>query len=356
MESFAEPKYYRQLKLHLQDYINNPQFVKMGEVNSTLSGLANYQRLYNHPPDNYEFLLRQLNSINTKRIIFDARQATVFDKSDPIKVDGLKLFPPFKDFYLEFTEGIEVEAQEPGYVDKLVSIIYIHEMSKIPVFDGKEIKEYPASMLICMFWNEKTFQWTDRCFRLNVENKLVFPAVQNVRNTINPSEVPTSWNDNSWFLSKMEIPEIPNRKIGFWEDAIQSYGDLLFWIFAYISAKSIKIEEVKISRQVRRAMERKGIMPNPWHRVTVEPKLVDRDFGGETETGREVGYRFDVISHLRFNRHKLKDGSYRYRVEIVPNHQRGLSKDIYIPKTYEVKGNKTILPEMKHYLDGEKIP
>jgi hypothetical protein len=116
-------------------------------------------------------------------------------------------------------------------------------------------------------------------------------------------------------------------------------------------AKSVKIREEQepMSRQVRRALEREKKIPAPWHVVYVEPKTGVKGTPGGGE-GAEHGYRYDVIGHLRCGRHKTKDG-YRETIEWVSDHQRGLKHELYIPKTYQVEGNRKIEPSvLRNYL------
>lgn len=326
MINWKAPQFYTPLEEHLRLSIREPR----------------------HPFE-YETLHKVITSVNTKRILFDSRQATVFGKSGPIGVDGLKLHSPFDQFYLEFTEPIEIEGQEPGYKDHLIAIIYLDNCSKLPVTypDGNKLIEN-ASFVTFIFRNFESNEWIDRAWRMSLPEKLAYPAVMNVLETANPSEIPEEWPERRWFVSGMEIDGFPNRKIGWWEGAVQNYTNLLTWIFAYMMSKSVHITPEPMSRQVRRYNERKGIVPRPWHHVWVEPKLTDVPHESEEDAdGPE--YRFDVIGHLRFNRHKLKTGSYRHTVEWVPDHQRGLKNEIYIPKTYCVKKGNTPIPEMAGY-------
>jgi hypothetical protein len=342
MNTFKEPPYYRQFKQHLQDYLSHPEMVQLGRVSKTT--------IADESMRNYQEEMRLITSVNTKRVIFDARQATIFDKSQPIPVEGIKIQPPFDQLYIEFTEPVEIQAQEPGYFDKLVAILYMHDTSSIPVRTEKGTEYIPASMAIFILFNEEKNQWTDRAFRFSLERKMAFPAVMNVRGTADPSEIPADWSDVSWFTTGLNIPEMPNRHIGWWEQGIQSFSQLLCWMFSYMMAKSVKIEQIPLTRQLRRQLERqKGYVPQPWHRVWVEPKVFEKRISDLPGEGGEHGYRYDVISTLRFNKHKLKDGSYRHTIEFVPAHQRGLKHNLYIPKTYEVSGNRKILPETNEY-------
>ncbi len=310
----------------------------------------------------YEVILSILENVKTKRLIFDARQAIVFDKSGPISLPGDKIKSPFDQFYLELTELIEVDGQEPGFRDKLVAIIYLDQNGDVPVETEIGLQHINASACVFIFFNEDTNQWVDRTFRLCLETKTAVCAVLNATQIYHqpktnygdnrhrdPSDLPADWDKSKYFIPNMKISSMPNRHIGWWENAIQEHVELVLWIFAYTMAKSVKIEEIKLSRQMRRFNDRKGYIPRPWHRVFVEPKLVDKKISLEKGERQEVGFRFDVIQHLRFNKHKLLDGSYRYTIELVPSHQRGLKHEIYIPKTYVIEKGKKFLKENEQY-------
>ena len=75
--------------------------------------------------------------------------------------------------------------------------------------------------------------------------------------------------------------------------------------------------------------------------------------GTEGDVGRQHSYRYDVMGHIRFGRHKLGDGTYRHTFEFVRPHQRGLKNSIYIPKTYNVRAGKVSHPMMKDYWEGK---
>ena len=102
-------------------------------------------------------------------------------------------------------------------------------------------------------------------------------------------------------------------------------------LLAYMTAKGIEIVEHPIPRGPRRQLERKSL-PNPWHVIQVEPKIIIRNQDEEREeTDRRHSYRYDVAGHIRFGRHRLRDGTHRSTREWVRPHQRGLAYSRYIP-------------------------
>jgi hypothetical protein len=142
------------------------------------------------------------------------------------------------------------------------------------------------------------------------------------------------------------------RVYGWWETYVCFIARLLTYMTAYTMAKGVVITPEVMTRQARRRRER-GKEPAPWHIVKVEPKFMSakRRGGGDdpTGTGSEHSYRYDVMGHLRFGKHKLGDGTYRHTIEWVAPHQRGLQHTRYIPKTYKVEKGKNVSERMKAY-------
>jgi hypothetical protein len=331
----------------------------------------------------YQQLYRMLKATECKRMMFDARQIAVFDQSDPIKLEGDKIRAPFGLFWMEMTEPIKVAAQQPGYEDDLYAIVFMENC-----FPGHNVltptgmKKVDVSQVIFIFYNEERDQWVDRSFCMSLSEKKAYTTRKIVEGAnkwqgslphyiehqgSDPGSHPVNVvsdhiykepsvrvaSNAGLFQAGMQLPDQENRTPSWWEECIQDHTDLLLWVLAYCMAKSIRIEELRMPRQQVRAMERKGIVPRPWHRVFVEPKLIYKQLPGGEDTGRTVGHRFDVIGHLRFNKHKLASGAYRHTVEWVPDHQRGLENEIYIPKTYAVAKSSKTVPENQQYFGEE---
>lgn len=337
----------------------------------------------------YRQLQQTLKSVHCKRMMFDAKQAAVFDAAEPIKLEGTKIHPPFGCFWMELTEPIYTDSQQPGFQDELVAIHFISNcFKKVPVLTPSGKEHLDLSQVVFIFHNPKTEQWIDRSFCASLDTKKAFTTQKIVDGSIKWKERLPTWfehqghdplenvvadhidrvfghsaeetfTNTGWaediglFEAGMVITGKEQREVSWWESCIQDHTDQLLWILAYCMAKSIKIEEMRMPRQQRRALERQGKVPTPWHRVFVEPRLIYKTLPGETDTGRTVGHRFDVIGHLRFSKHKIKDGSYRHTVEWVPDHQRGLEHELYIPKTYAVAKTSKTVPENKTYFGDE---
>lgn len=142
--------------------------------------------------------------------------------------------------------------------------------------------------------------------------------------------------------------------VGFWERQLVLYGDIISWMLTYMTAKGIEIVGLPVSRAERRRGQREGYIPRPWHIVRVEPRILE-GYAGESG-GSHYGahsYRYDVMGHLRFGRHKLGDGSYRSTVEWVRPHQRGLANSVYVPATRKYVGEKVVARQMQEYWEGK---
>jgi hypothetical protein len=314
----------------------------------------------------FRTFVKQLESETCKRLIFDARQAQVFDSSSEIEERRRELIhPPFKCFYLELTEPILLKAQEPGCQDVFWSVLYNQNLQMVPpvteVFDnGKRRKIIDVTKVTFFYKSSDNRQFIDRTWSVSSEGYPLVgrpPKSQTTRYKTDQGELSASGLVSTDLLPDYVkegemISVFDLKEKGWWEESIIYNTNLLYWIFAYTMAKSVRIIEIPDSRQVRRALEREGKKPNPWHVVKVEPKL----FKGNIESspsGIKHSYRYDVIGHLRFNKHKTKDG-FKESIEWVSDHQRGLENEIYIPKTYKVDGNKNVcVTEMNKYLGSQ---
>lgn len=317
------------------------------------------QETAGRPDDYYNYFLNLIDDPNTKRMIFDARQAAVFDGISP---DGLpeemlgKLRLPFDQFYLELTEPIQLAEQEPGFPDDQLRamLVYPISMHKYRSVTGEPLP--PLVQITFFLTNDSlgTPQFSDRTFKLSLDHGVVYTTVQASTIGDHSSELPATWNEDDYFIAGDKLPDMSERRIGWWERTTSSYGMLLCWMLAYMMAKSIHIISEPVSRQVKRWHERRNLpLPQPWHLVEVMPKLWSgfSQQHDDEETDRHHRYRYDVIGHLRFGKHKRADGTYSRTFEFVPPHQRGLANTLYIPKTYKVSRGKQIAKEpMRDYL------
>lgn len=130
-------------------------------------------------------------------------------------------------------------------------------------------------------------------------------------------------------------------------------GAFLASLWLWLQTKSVRIREHG-GRRVRGSELRalggrpRRRYPLPYHHVEFRPEYDGES--GALEAGTEHGYRYDVVGHLRVNRHRLADGSYRRRVEWVRPHQRGLKHDLYIPKTTTALKGREASGEIAEYL------
>lgn len=314
------------------------------------------------PKAAYAQFLRMLDDPETKRLLFDSRQAVLFDDLDEVVPGNIqrKLHVPFNQFYMELTEPVIVGAQEPGwegretlhaflYTDNIVDVDIHHQW---PDEEEPRIERYSCGQLT-LFFQADDGALTDRTFCFNLDTGLAFTRPKTcVVGEEDPSEMPPDWlewPDEAYIVAgHPAIGMSEDRHIGWWERAICGYASLFSWILAYTMAKSIKVEIIPMSRPQRRWHERKNKIPKPWHVIKVDPKFVTKAIG-EPGIGVHHSYRYDVIGHLRFGKHKLGDGSYRDTIEWVIPHQRGLANSVYIPATHKISRGKVVAPAMRRY-------
>ena len=313
---------------------------------------------------------RILDDPNTKRILFDSRQASLFNElNEPMDENQQRMLHiPFDQFYLEFTEPLVIGEQQPGmeHKDFVRAIIYYDDMAEIKIpflqrenqqIDDSKMHRYKTGQLTFLLENSHG-DLIDRTIQFNLNSGYAFTRPFICTGFEDPSEMPENWKDwpeESFIVAGRGIIGIDkNRYIGWWERTCVAYAQLFSWMLAYMMAKSIHIEAEPISRQQRRWHERKNIIPKPWHIVKVNPKFISKKTG-EPAIGSRHSYRYDVIGHLRWGRHKRGDGSYSEAWEWVPAHQGGLANTVYIPATHSVTRGKIVAPAMKRYFrQGDK--
>ena len=290
---------------------------------------------------------------NTKRLLFDSKQALVFSESGevPTYIQS-KLKTPFDQFYMEFTEPIIVGEQEDGQLDYLRAMYYIARTANVTINqpDGSYALD-TASIVWLLHGEREGIEWyVERGYQFDLESGLSITRVKSATSNSDASEFPRHWKPNQWIVAGLPIADVPERHIGWWECTVQDYSALFSWLMTYMMAKSVVVVEEPLSRQQRRWFTSHPKLPKPWHIVKVEPKFTS---GSEEGSGRSHSYRYDVIGHLRFAHHKLRDGSNYHGIEWIRPHQRGLDNALYIPKTYKVERGKVVSPKMKEYFGAD---
>jgi hypothetical protein len=295
----------------------------------------------------YRVHLATLTDQGTKRILFDSRQATLFAEIDPPdhKMQSL-LHTPFRRFYLEFTEPLQIGESEEGFYDRVRSLVYSADVAECAINIPDE-EPIHAILDQVTFFLDNGQDLCDRTFHFNRKTGSAITTVRAATTGFDPSNITIhNQTENSWFISGIAT-EQQDRHVGWWERITLEYASLTSWILAYMMAKSINIVEEPMSRPQKRWHERHNILPRPWHLVKLDPKII-RHAEQADESDRHVSYRFDVIGHLRFQHQHTKDG-HKDIIEWVAPHQRGLSHELYIPKTYKVERGKVPARQMKEY-------
>ncbi len=295
-----------------------------------------------------------------QRILFDSEQAIQFTNinngPDSDIQSLIKL--PYNNFYLEFTEPIELglsrlETDEDEINNRCRSFILLSN-------HGIKLTQYQGNTLnniyqIIMFFttpnwdriNQKGFL-DSRSFLLDINTGFPATRVESIKND-SPEDAYLfeNYNPKDYVMLDNEI-----NWQGNWAKNMKTYSSLIHWILIYMMAKGIYIEEEHLSRQQRREMERKNI-PHLWHVLKVEPKFTEEYEQSNNNSVRTHEIRYDVTGYLRFGNHKLKDGTSKRSIEWVRPHQRGLKNKLYVPKISKVISNKQIDPRMDEYFGNK---
>ena len=275
----------------------------------------NSRQLRDEPNSQSVFLLGHLSSEQTKRILFDSSQASLFanlNDGPPIEVRAV-----FDRFYIEFTDGL-IGTSPDGENEEVQGILVVTDAptpGNLPRWTVSVWSQYGAKQDRRVFWYKPQdgSAWL-RTSTLRREG----------------SELDGDGPD----LARAG----DSRVISSYERWYEQMAGLTSWMSVYMVAKGIKVEAQTLPRQQRRALERANTpLPHPWHIVKLDPGIERLPEDGKpTGAGSPHGFRYDVIGHLRFGRYRRGDGTYVEHVTWVPPHQRGLRHTLYIPKTYLV--------------------
>ena len=264
---------------------------------------------------------------NMQRIILDVEQAAVFWNLAEPPPPGVRvgLMMPFQHFWLEFTLPLRLESYTEG---GSLSLVAIMATGTIPSDIGADEDGMAAPVRMTTYFSEGPERpISNMTFSFDLASGLC-RLVDTTR------DLP---KDMQLVLRKQRATGLGADHL--FEDLAGPVGELFQWLLCYMMAKSIVITEESLPRQQRRLLARKGL-PTPWHVVKVDPVIVQAG-APSGEPGAGHGYRYDVMGHLRFGRHKRGDGTYSETVEWVRPHQRGLRHQRYIPKTASFSGDRT---------------
>lgn len=288
----------------------------------------------------YRALLARLEDTFTKRILFSTRQAGLFSGigQPPTEIQR-RLRLPFEQFYLELDDDLELiqPRRDSTFLLRAFFVVQI---------DGMTLSDHEGHTVLDITQFGRTSNLPD--WIIDIGWWMCLPCGTGYAPVVNVRDDPTT--------GLTVPPDVPDDYLvaaphdapdGALYDIAQGTA-LLSYLLAYLTAKSITIQAEPVSRQQRRWLQAHGRTPQPWHVVKLEPRIATQP-PPEDEPLHHHSFRYDVIGHLRFNRHRLADGSYRPTVEWVPAHQRGLDHVEYIPKTYRVDHGKRIHPLMRQY-------
>ena len=381
LESFADHSYLKFVKNKVVDFP-----VNIAEI------VSDYEPRAAH-------YLGLLNGTDMKRMIFSAAQMRQFDDTDAPIPDTYrkKLRLPFDLFWMELSEPVALAGlQEPGRNERFTRAFMVHHDS-VPRPDKamrSSRKGFPPSVRITVFTTEgnsdKPAYYTDESFFMELATGRVYGSLASITTGTNDHSIykptKTEMKEQRLFpelndagfdrvpqyaesqltpdaLSSLTLASSnriwvyfgerlnqPGRHVGWYEQYCLRVAKLFSWVLAYTMAKGIHIVKLEPVRRERRRAARQGVIPVPWHIVEVKPSISLGTDDTQGSIGRlRHSYRYDVMGHLRFGRHKLADGTFRDTVEWVKAHQRGLKNSLYIPKTYNIGAGKVSHPIMQDY-------
>ncbi len=264
-----------------------------------------------------------LEDPETRRVLFDHRQARIFGEMLDFPDIPDKMRMPFNQLYIEFTEGIQVSENEDKYQEEKLWAVIVIAMDD------------DVASLTFFFKDDESNTYRDASFGLDLVKGDATTKFRNLRSPeFQVPEHQLGINDNQTVLVRRN-----GYGRGWWERQCSELSRFLSWVLTYMTARGIVIVQDPLSRQQRRSIDRMRPehRPSPWHRVYVVPTKVS-----ENEEGlrRSPSYRYDVRGHMRLGRHKKRDGTYIRGWEWVRPHQRGLKHSMYVPSTHVYEKGK----------------
>ena len=311
-------------------------------------------------------MLEYLKREGLQRIIFDSEQAVKFVDldDDPDSEIQSMIRLPFDNFYLEFTEQIELGLISTAFnneeINNICRSFLLISAGSMTLSKYADKTVNPIYQVIMYFttpdWDRHDGSgFVDtRAFLLDINTGCPATTVNSIRNgSPEDAYLFDNYDANDYVLLDDAIDWQGN-----WTQNMKTYSSLIHWILIYAMAKGISLEKHYLSRQHRRQVERQNIL-SPWHILKVDPQFSDETQQSTDNPKYKHNVRYDVTGHLRFGKHKLKDGTYKRTIEWVRPHQRGLKNKLYVPKTSHVVANKKIDPRTNEYFNNraqELIP
>lgn len=223
--------------------------------------------------------------LHAKTIFFPALQAQVFAALSHEYTDRLRYSLPFPEILLQFSEPVEVNGR------KLIGIALSAD-----VWDQADHEKFAA---------------------MYSSPAAVLPDQTELHQAIGVFE--DGYTKAMW--------QVHNREMVFDADADAVIKNLAIACIGYINCENVTLQANQtVDDGVNRKRVAKGKAP-------ILPIYVCRlrgaqyDSAGSEQSGRHVGFRFDVRGHFR----RLADG----RTTWVQAHQRGLANELYVPKIYQ---------------------
>lgn len=226
--------------------------------------------------------------LHAKTIFFPALQAQVFATLSHEYTDKLRYSLPFSEILLQFSEPVEVSGR------KLIGIALSADV-----------------------WDQADYEKFSSLHTIDAPTKPVLPDQTELHQAIGVFE--DGYTKAMW--------QVHNREMVFDADADAVIKNLAIACIGYINCENVTLQA---NQAVDDRANRKRITNG---KAPLLPIYVCRlrgaqyDSAGSGQSGRHVGFRFDVRGHFR----RLADG----RTTWVSPHQRGLANELYVPKVYQ---------------------
>lgn len=255
----------------------------------------------------------------SKTIIVSSEQAEVFLNPQPAYSDSLEYILPFPTVFLQFTTPLSLTVGDPQVIKQPYEL---HGLILGQIRVTKEQYERVSKTRSDGHFMKVDFSTSQEVF---VNTLFVVGRHPDVNEY---GIVETNWQSTSkhqWL-----------EKFGkFKEEVI--FRNLAIACIGYINCENVYLEkEGEVEERINRKREREGKkMLEPYYVCRIRGVKYDSE-GRETErdtSGRHVSFRFDVRGHFR----RYESGKTTW----VRPHQRGLDKELYIPKTYVVPDPST---------------
>jgi len=316
-------------------------------------------------------MIDMVTHLERKRFFLDAEPVEQYASNTVLPPQYIRdiIQLPYPSMYMEFSRGVEIGEQEPNrehdgtfYSDTVKAIFLDSDESTL-----MSASEDLPPLTVVAFMDDPTglrqpsaWGWRWRAFFMNLQTGKAYTPLDRIVKGHDPSLAPPDgvlemMADTGAVIQNelggthdIENPFIEagsfgmNRYIGWWERCIMATARTISWLTVFLTARGVNAYPSTVLPRAERKLLKKNPMlrtPQPFHIVNIGNPTYSSSGDG---TKRHQTVRYDVRGHLRYGRHKLKNGDYRATIEWVQPHQRGLANGRYVPPTYNVSPDRKV--------------